>query len=205
MASPMSEPLEEIEEVLERALRAFHIGRWADALEGYERALAISADRTVARAQAGRCQLRLGQLREAVVYLEAAIAQAEAPEVVWWVELGDAYLSQGEDDEAAANFQEAIERDPTQAEAFAGMGVLYLRKQAFQMAKTALEHAISLEWGLGAAHNNLAIVLCYLGDYDRAAEELSVARNLGYPVDPSFREMLSKQLYDRGQTKEEPS
>jgi tetratricopeptide (TPR) repeat protein len=196
---------ESVEEVLERALRAFGIGRWADALEGYERALAISSDLSVARAQAGRCKLRLGHIREAVVDLEAAIDQDETPEVVWWVELADAYLGQGEDDKAAANFQEAIERDPSQAEAFAGMGVLYLRKQAFQMAKTALEHAVSLEWGLGAAHNNLAIVYCYLGDYARAAEELSVARNLGYPVDPSFREMLSKQLYARGQTKEEPS
>ena len=34
-------------------------------------------------------------------------------------------------------------------------------------------------------------------------DEISAARNLGYPVDPSFREMLEKQLIDTRQTEKE--
>ncbi|MDA2932031.1 hypothetical protein MYX19_02570 [Nitrospinae bacterium AH-259-F20] len=77
------------------------------------------------------------------------------------------------------------------------------------MAKVALERAVALEPlepDLAAARNNLAIAYCYLGDYERAGDELSAARNLGYPVDPSFREMIQRQLIGEGQAKkEEPS
>lgn len=205
----MSENQEGVTEALGRAERAFAIGRWADALEAYEEVLTLEAASVEARAQAGRCQLRLGHESEAVADLEAAIAEAENPKTSWVVELGEAYLHKDDEDRAAANFQAALKRDPNCAQAFAGMGVLYLRHRSYQMAKVALERAVALEPlepNLAAARNNLAIAYCYLGDYERATDELSAARNLGYPVDPSFREMIQRQIIGEGQAKkEEPS
>jgi tetratricopeptide (TPR) repeat protein len=206
----MNENLQErVAEILGRADRAFAMGRWADALEDYEDVLAREANSVEARAQAGRCRLRLGRESEAVADLVAAIDGAERPDATWLVELGEAYTKQGDEDQAAANFQTALELDPNCAMAFAGMGLLYLRHRSYQMAKTALERAISLEPldpDLAAARNNLAIAYCYLGEYERAAEELDAARRLGYPVDPSFSEMLARQLMDVRHTKtEEPS
>ena len=138
----MSDSLDGAVDALARAGRAFMIGRWADALEAYQEAISLDDKSAETRAQAGRCRLRLGRASEAADDLEAAIAVAENPEVSWWVELGDAYLQNGDEDRAAANFQAALERDPNRAEAFAGMGVLYIRNQAYQMAKTALERAV---------------------------------------------------------------
>ena len=194
----MSEVQENLDEMLGRAERAFSISRWEAALEAYEEALAADAECLEARAQAGRCRIRLGQTSEGAADLERAISASELPDVAWIVELGEAYVPLDKDDEAASCFKAALERDPNRAEAFAGMGLLYLRKGAYQMAKTALERTVTLgplEPRLASARNNLAIVYCYLGDYERAAEQLSAARNLGYPVDPSFREMLARQLF----------
>lgn len=194
---------EEVSEIFDRAERAFGIGRWTDALESYEEVLALEADHVEARAQAGRCRIRLGRDQEGTVYLEAAVLQAESPDVVWLVELGEAYLSQDEEDRAAANFKAALDRDPNRAEAYAGMGVLYLKKRSYRMAQTVLEKAVALEHSLGSAHNNLAIVYCYLGYLEKAAEELYIAGHLGYPVNPSFKEMLAKQLHRGEKTKED--
>lgn len=206
----MNENLEDIvSEAMGRAERAFAIGRWADALEAYGEVLTLEAASVEARAQAGRCQLRLGHESEAVADLEAAIAAAERPEATWLVELGEAYLQQDDEDRAASRFQAALELNPNCAPAFAGMGLLYIRHRSYQMAKTALERAVALaplEPDLAAVRNNLAIVYCYLGEYEQAAEELDAARKLGYPVDPSFRETLARQLMDGNHTKsEEPS
>ena len=89
------------------------------------------------------------------------------------------------------------------------MGLLYIRNRAYQMAKTALERAVELEPlepSLAGARNNLAIVYCYFGDYERAADELDAASNLGFPVDPSFREKLVQQIIGQRQAhQEEPS
>lgn len=205
----MSDSRDGAVDALARAGRAFSIGRWADALEAYEEALSLDDKSVEARAQAGRCRLRLGRGNEAADDLEAAIAVAENLEVTWWVELGDAYIQNGDEDRAAANFQAALERDPNRAEAFAGMGLLYIRNRAYQMAKTALERAVEfgpLEPSLAGARNNLAILYCYFGDYERAADELDAASNLGYPVDPSFREKLVQQIIGQRQAhQEEPS
>ena len=125
----MSDSRDGAVDALARAGRAFNIGRWADALEAYEEVLSLDDKSVEARAQAGRCRLRLGRGSEAADDLEAAIAVAENPEVAWWVELGDAYIQNGDEDRAAANFQAALERDPNRAEAFAGMGLLYIRTE----------------------------------------------------------------------------
>ncbi|MDV2478746.1 MAG: tetratricopeptide repeat protein [bacterium] len=196
-------------DALDRAGRAFMIGRWAEALEAYEEAISLNDKSAETRAQAGRCRLRLGRGSEAADDFEAAIAVAENPEVSWLVELGDAYLQDGDEDRAAANFQAALERDPNRAEAFAGMGLLYIRNRAYQMARTALERAVELgplETSLAGVRNNLAIVYCYFGDFERAADELDAAGNLGFPVDPSFREKLAKEIIGQRQAhQEEPS
>ncbi|MCZ6700194.1 MAG: tetratricopeptide repeat protein [bacterium] len=196
-------------DALDRAGRAFMIGRWAEALEAYEEAISLNDKSAETRAQAGRCRLRLGRGSEAADDLEAAIAVAENPEESCWVELGDAYLQDGDEDRAAANFQAALERDPNRAEAFAGMGLLYIRNRAYQMARTALERAVELgplETSLAGVRNNLAIVYCYFGDFERAADELDAAGNLGFPIDPSFREKLAKEIIGQRQAhQEEPS
>ncbi|MCZ6660955.1 MAG: tetratricopeptide repeat protein [bacterium] len=205
----MSDSRDGADYALDRAGRAFMIGRWAEALEAYEEAISLDDKSAETRAQAGRCRLRLGRGSEAADDFEAAIAVAENPEVSWLVELGDAYLQDGDEDRAAANFQAALERDPNRAEAFAGMGLLYIRNRAYQMARTALERAVELgplETSLAGVRNNLAIVYCYFGDFERAADELDAAGNLGFPVDPSFREKLAKEIIGQRQAhQEEPS
>ncbi len=202
----MSDRQEAVAEALGRAGRAFGMHRWEEALAAYEEVLSLDGDAVEARAQAGRCRLRLGRDEEAVADFEAAIAAAESPEASWWVELGDAYLNQDNEDQAAANFQAALEKDHNCAQAFAGMGILYLRHKSYQMAKTALERAVALgplNSDIAPARINLAIAYCYLGQFEQAMDEISAARNLGYPVDPSFREMLEKQLIDTRQTEKE--
>lgn len=202
----MSDTREAISEAKARAERTSSMGRWEEALEAYEDLLALDESDIEARAQAGRCRLMLGRDREAAADLEAAIAASEDPKPAWWVELGEACLRQGDEDSAASNFQKALNRDPHCAEALAGMGLLYLRRRAYKQAKTILERAValgSLDPGIAPARNNLAIAYSYLGDYESALEQLIAARNLGYPVDPSFRETLERMLFERGQTKEE--
>jgi tetratricopeptide (TPR) repeat protein len=202
----MDDLKEVISEARDRAERTFHMGRWEEALEAYEEILALDENDIETRAQAGRCRLMLGHYREAAADLEAAIAKAESPETIWWVELGQSYLSLDNEDKAAANFQKALEQDPHCAGALAGMGLLYLRRRAYQMATTTLERAVALgplDPNIAPARNNLAIAYCYLGNYEKALEQLHAARNLGYSVDPSFREMVERMLIEGGQIKEE--
>lgn len=202
----MPDAKDALSEAQARAERALGMGRWEEALEAFEEILALDENDIEARALAGKCRLMLGRNQEAAADLEASIASSENPRPIWWVELGEAYLGQGDEDKAAANFQQALERNPDCAEALAGMGLLYLRRRAYQMAKTALERAVALralDPNIAPARNNLAIAYCYLGNYEDALDQLLAARNLGYPVDPSFREMVERMLSERKQTKEE--
>lgn len=58
--------------------------------------------------------------------------------------------------------------------------------------------ALSINPSIGSAHNNLAVALYWVGDYEEAWREAYLAASCGVPPDPGFLEALSEEMPDPG-------
>lgn len=85
---------------------------------------------------------------------------------------------------AEAGFEQVVLLDPDHAGARNRLGEQYARRGNYTDAIPHLEHALSVDPDLGAAHRNLAA--CYIGlkGLDKAEFHLGEARRLGVALDP---------------------
>ena len=86
------------------------------------------------------------------------------------VEQGLAYLEQGQLDEAAAEFQKAIELDPENADAHRNLGYVYVEQGKFEEGVAAYEKAIEIAPDYGEAYGDMAGALVFL---DRVPEAVT--------------------------------
>jgi adenylate cyclase len=85
--------------------------------------------------------------------------------------LGTSLLSLGQVDEAIAEIREAIRLEPDNAQAHQSLArALWLGKGDFAAAVPAFERAIELNPQAGYSYLQLALLLAWLGEYERAAE-----------------------------------
>jgi tetratricopeptide (TPR) repeat protein len=86
------------------------------------------------------------------------------------VELGREYRDQGELDKAIAEFEEAIELDPNDAEAHRSLGTVYGELRKWEESAAALERAIELDPDFGPAYGDLTATYFHLGRIPEALE-----------------------------------
>lgn len=86
---------------------------------------------------------------------------------------GFAYLSQNNLDRALVDFNQAIELQPTFAEAYSNQVLIYIARGDYSHALAAANQAIKLKPDLVFAYNNRGLVHLTTGDYDRAIADFS--------------------------------
>ena len=86
------------------------------------------------------------------------------------VELGREYRDQGKLEEAAVEFEKAIELDPKDAEAYRNLGTAYGELGKWEESAAAYERAIELEPDFGRAYGDLAVTYYNLGRIPEALE-----------------------------------
>lgn len=86
------------------------------------------------------------------------------------IESGYRLTSEGREVAALAQFKEALRLDPEAAEAYRGLGSIYLKQQSLDKAKTALLNAIRIRPHYADAHNDLGIIYDSLGNFRDAVK-----------------------------------
>jgi protein O-GlcNAc transferase len=75
----------------------------------------------------------------------------------------------------------------TPAEVYLGLGSAYFRQNLLDEAERSYARALRVNGGLGAAHNNLAVIYMLTGRYPQAHAAILSAEKAGFAVDPQFK------------------
>jgi len=129
----------------------------------------------------------LSRPEEAILELKAAIAKSPAEPNVHFA-IGYIYWSQQKDDEAEREFHLELDHDPANAQAWAWLADVLIRRNDFHKAKPLLDKALSIDPSVRIAHLDLGIVFAQDKQYGPAIEAFQEAIRLdGSKADAHFR------------------
>ncbi len=155
----------------------FRAGRIDEAIEAYQRALAINRHLSAAENNLGLALATRGALPEALSHYDLAVqyspSYAEAH-----VNAGNALAAQGLLDQARARYLSALRIDPNLPSALNNLGVLALKRGDTGEAETYLRRFLGNYPADPVAHLNLARVFAKQGNLGGAREELNTALRL---------------------------
>jgi tetratricopeptide (TPR) repeat protein len=132
------------------------------------------ASRSIMMVNIGNAQLRLGDSQSAVLSYRKAI-ETEPENALGYYRLGDLSSEDGRNDKAAEYFARACELESDNPRYHSLAGTAYLQEKDFHRAVTYLRRSIELFPEQPLMLYNLAVALCFEGDEESAAEELTKA------------------------------
>jgi tetratricopeptide (TPR) repeat protein len=145
-------------------------GRYAEAGQFLNRALALAPGDAEVITDIGRVLVAENRLREATAAFEAAV-QAQPALLVAWLELGSARELAGEDGAARAAYERAHALAPDDPEAPAALATLAMRRGDVAAARALADEALMRRPG----HPGASLVLAST-DLEQGAVEASLAR-----------------------------
>lgn len=144
----------------------FKIGRFADALDDYDRGLVITPQ-AAGHYNRGRALRELQRPAEALAaYERALISRPDYPDLQY--DLGNVMLDLGRVDEAAEYYVQASKSSPDSPERWNALGVVRQEQGRLDEALALYEKALSLDAGFRDARYNRARVLLFRREFDRA-------------------------------------
>ncbi len=111
--------------------------------------------------------------------------------------LGITLARLGQNDKAAAEYEESIRLDPRMEDAYRNLGFLEWTERQFKQAREALQHAVELAPGDSFAHYYLGRVQLETQQYSLALRELETSR-VPWPTDVPFSIQLATGLIALG-------
>ena len=108
--------------------------------------------------------------------------------------LGTELLAEGDFEEAAEHYAQALRAKPDLPEAHYNLGRAYAAVGKQKEAIAAYEGALRFKPDLGPAHYSLAIALYHEGQYAQAWSEVELARKHGASPDPDFLQALARRM-----------
>ncbi len=152
-------------------------GRFAEAAERYEAAIAIQSEYVPARINLGAVLMALGRPDDAVAQLRAAL-QYDPLAAGAHYNLGLVFSARGELDDAARHYRDAIAAAPDYAEAHNNLGQVLATQGRLPEAAEHLRQALRLLPDAAEIHNNLGQVLGSQGSIDQAIRHFQEAVRL---------------------------
>jgi tetratricopeptide (TPR) repeat protein len=171
-------------------------GKVAEAVNQYERVLAIAPGNAEAHQNLGLALQRLGQFQSALSHHEAALAISPKSAAVH-VSLGDAYRHIGRYDAAIAQYAQALAINPALTDAHINLGGCFHAAGRREQAIRSYQRALTINPGLAAAHYNLGNLYTELDNVDAAIVhyERSIAM---FPTSAEAHNNLANVLRKRG-------
>jgi tetratricopeptide (TPR) repeat protein len=120
-----------------------------------------------------------------------------APEL--HLNLGNAFLAQGDQDRAIACYSTSVRLAPDCAYGYANLGHAFLMDGRFTAAMSCLRHALKLDPDLLEAHFTAGRAFASQGMFDRADEHLSKVMNSKRPPAYMVREIRSIRQVHQGE------
>jgi protein O-GlcNAc transferase len=152
-------------------------GRWHEAVAHYRQALAIQPDFDMAQKNLTHALQMVGQLNQGQGPLDPMQRQAN-----FHNDKGVELAKQGLFDEAATEFERALQLKPTDAKAHSNLGNIYYYRGNYDDAIDRYRRAVELKPDYCEAHSNLGNLLLLKG---RADEALASCRE-AVRINPNF-------------------
>jgi tetratricopeptide (TPR) repeat protein len=143
-------------------------------MHGFER-----ADFSLLWAQIALKQRRLSDAVEHAQYARFLRQRCPSADVI----VGDVHFRRGELDQAAAEFQRALDHDERNAAALAGLAAVALRRGDAEAAVDFGLRSVERDMGRASAHYRLGLALLRLGHPDEARAALEAAMR----IEPQLR------------------
>lgn len=174
---------------IDRGMANFNMGRYDQALAEYDRALKYDPYFAETYVHRGDVRFRRGELDRAIAdYTKALAIQPGYPSAYY--NRAVAFKAAGENEKALADYDRAIALKPDFAEAHNNRGNLLLAREDYETAMADYDRAIRIKPDYAEAFYNRAVAYYTVEEFDRAWQDLARARELGFPIDPKFQELL---------------
>jgi len=171
-ASDIRDRNEKICTLLKCKGEAFHImGKFNEAIECYDKALAVDKDRADVLVKKGEAYNRLGMPQEAILMYEKALGVRNDYYIAYFL-MGVTYKHLDEYQLALEAFDCYINAVPKVPEAYVERAEVLQFMQRYEEAKEDCDQALVLRPQFGSACYRKSLILCELGKYDEAIEIL---------------------------------
>jgi tetratricopeptide (TPR) repeat protein len=170
----------------------FQNQRYYDAIEQFRAVLFYEPNNAKAYLGLGFTYNKLGWAEDEIAAYQNAV-KADVNMVPAWQNLANAYMGQKQYALAVQMYQQVINQSPS-ADIFYNLAVAYSAQKQYSEAEKYYLKAIELQPNYPAAHNNLAIALYMLGQYEQALKHAEIAKEQGYEVSSDLLEQLHKIL-----------
>ena len=165
-------------------------GRYREAIECFEEAIANSGRMFEACVNLGYIYFKLGELEKVVEVNEKAV-EIEPRYARGHANIGFAYLQMARPDEAIKALERAIEINPEIAQAWSNLINAYLQKDDIEKAVETGEKLVEFAPDFALGQNNLAYAYYLKENYEKAVKHLDKAMELGFQAHPEFVSRLA--------------
>jgi protein O-GlcNAc transferase len=169
--------------------RLFSQGKRDEAIECYEKAIAIKPDWAEAYGNIGSARSQEGNLDAAIAYYQKAVALKPHLEVLHF-NIANSFLQQNKYDEAIANYQNTLKIKPDWPEVHANLGNCFSMQGRLEEALASYQQALAFK-------PNWAEVYCRMGHIQKQDKPLEAIANFEKAIqcNPKFSEAY-QQLCD---------
>jgi tetratricopeptide (TPR) repeat protein len=105
---------------------------------------------------------------------------------------GEAYRRKGDLDLSIADYNKALEINPTYSTAYNNRGLAYTRKGEYDRAIADFNKALDIDHKFAKAYANRASAYYHKGEYDKAWSDVYQARALGQHMSDEFLTLLRR-------------
>jgi len=199
-AAPSQPPTFEVHAAGKEAVRFFtdgvryqRAGRFAQAIEEYEKAIATDPSNLEALNNLGVLLKETGRLDQAADAFQRALALDPKYEKAL-NNLGVVRYLKGQYEEAIGLFRRAIIINPENVESYTNLGIIYLLAERLDEARVAFERALQLDPKHAETHYNLALLYERRGIWPRALNHYQRFLELSQPKHASLAAKVRDRL-----------
>ncbi len=191
--SPIQDELAALAAELEKGIAFHRAGDLVGAIQVYAGLLSQKPDYADALHLMGEALYRQGRLKQALGYLNLAIATA--PHHFFLNTRANVLLSMGLLMEAQQDLKRALNQAPDYGEAFINLSAVYRQQKKFRQAREAAGNATRLMPDSPAAWNNAAAIDMEQGHFDEAIELFNRALQLAPNYIPAYKNIAKIRVH----------
>jgi Tfp pilus assembly protein PilF len=162
---------------LELGRQWFECGMYAEAVEAFEKSLALDPNPSLTRFDLAVACWKTGALARAETILKELSVQNPSANTL--AMLGTVYMETDETEKALTAFQEALKKDPEFVPAYNNIGIIHSRRDEHGKSIPFFQAALTIDPGFTRARGNLALA------YERTSDLGSAIR--------TYRELLAAE------------
>ena len=152
----------------------FHLGRFAEALANYDKAISINPDYAEAFYNRGNALKELGRFTDSIADYDRVVA-LEPGNAQAWSNQGDALQSLRRFEEALVRYEKAMSINPADAQVYSNYGLALHDLKRFAVSLVSYDRAITIKPDLSVACFNRGNTFAALERFEEAVDDYAQA------------------------------